>query len=236
MSLPDEDAKAKRNPQAGQGLMSASDVVLYDYWRSSASYRVRIALAALDIDYERIPVDLVEGAHRAPGYRAHNPQALVPLLLIDGLVLSQSLSIIEYLAETRYATGFLPDDPEGRQRVRALAHAIAMDIHPICNLRVVGAVMELAEGGEALRRDWMAKFIGEGLSAVNAMLDDPATGTFCHGDTPSMADLCLVPQVYNAERWGVDLAGLDRVSRIAAACRDLPAFQAAHPDAVKPET
>ena len=214
--------------------MSEHGVILYDYWRSSASYRVRIALAALGIDYERIAVDLVEGAHRTGDYRARNPQGLVPVLLIDGLVLTQSLSIIEYLAETRYATGFLPGDVEGRQRVRTLSHAIAMDIHPVCNLRVVGAVMDLAAGGDTVRRDWMARFIGEGLAAVDALLGDPATGTFCHGETPSMADFCLVPQVYNAERWGVPLSGLDRVLRIAGTCRALPAFEAAHPDAVKP--
>ena len=211
-----------------------SETILYDYWRSSASYRVRIALNMLRFDYRTVPVNLLEGAHKAPEHLERNPQGLVPALEIDGLMLTQSLAIIEYLAETRYASGFLPADPQGRQRVRALAYAIAMDIHPICNLGVAGHVMELTGGGEAARAAWMRKFIGEGLAAMERMLDTLWTGTFCHGDVPTMADICLVPQVYNADRWGVDLSGLQRVRRIADACADLPAFRAAHPDAVKP--
>lgn len=211
-----------------------SETVLYDYWRSSASYRVRIALNMLRFDYRTVPVNLLEGRHKTPEHLQRNPQGLVPALEIDGLMLTQSLSIIEYLAETRHGSGFLPADPPARQRVRALAHSIAMDIHPICNLGVAAHVMELTGGGEPVRAAWMRKFIGEGLSAVERMLDAPWTGTFCHGDVPTMADICLVPQVYNAERWGVDLSGLQRIGRIADACAELPAFRAAHPDAVKP--
>ncbi|PTM93418.1 maleylacetoacetate isomerase [Mycoplana dimorpha] len=211
-----------------------SETVLYDYWRSSASYRVRIALNMLRFDYRTVPVNLLEGAHKAQEHLDRNPQGLVPALEIDGLMLTQSLAIIEYLAETRHGSGFLPADPPGRQRVRALAYAIALDIHPICNLGVAAHVMELTGGGDAVRAAWMRKFIGDGLSAVERMLDAPWTGTFCHGDVPTMADICLVPQVYNAERWGVDLSGLERIRRIADACAELPAFRAAHPDAVKP--
>ena len=211
----------------------SEEIVLYDYWRSSASYRVRIALESLGIAYRRVSVDLLSGEQRAPEHRARNPQGLVPALVIDGHTLTQSLAIIEYLSETRPEARFLPADPLGRQRVRTLSYAIAMEIHAVCNTGVIGHVMEITGGGDAVRLDWMKKFIGEGLTAVEALLDNPATGTFCHGETPTMADFCLVPQLYNAERWGVDLSGLNHVRRIAETCRALPAFQAAHPEAVK---
>ncbi|CAK7259955.1 MULTISPECIES: maleylacetoacetate isomerase [unclassified Shinella] len=210
------------------------EIILYDYWRSSASYRVRIALESLGLAYRRKSIDLLAGQQRSPEHRARNPQGLVPALSIDGHTLTQSLAIIEYLAETRPEARFLPADPLGRQRVRTLSYAIAMEIHAVCNTGVIGHVMTLTGGGEETRVDWMKKFIGEGLLAVEKLLDAPATGAFCHGDTLTMADFCLVPQVYNAERWGVDLSGLERVRRIAETCRALPAFQAAHPDAVKP--
>ncbi|GAA4161174.1 maleylacetoacetate isomerase [Shinella granuli] len=210
------------------------EIILYDYWRSSASYRVRIALESLGLPYRRESIDLLAGQQRSPEHRARNPQGLVPALSIDGHTLTQSLAIIEYLAETRPEARFLPADPLGRQRVRTLSYAIAMEIHAVCNTGVIGHVMTITGGGEETRVDWMRKFIGEGLFAVEKLLAVPATGTFCHGDTPTMADFCLVPQVYNAERWGIDLSDLERVRRIAETCRALPAFRAAHPDAVKP--
>lgn len=210
------------------------DIVLFDYWRSSASYRVRIALESLGLSYRRESVDLLGGEQRSPEHRARNPQGLVPALVIDGHMLTQSLSIIEYLSETRPEARFLPTDPLARQRVRTLAFAIAMEIHAVCNTGVINHVLEMTGGGDAVRVEWMKKFIGDGLSAVETLLDNPATGTFCHGDTPTMADFCLVPQVYNAERWGVDISGLGQVQRIAETCRALPAFQAAHPQTVKP--
>ncbi|WP_430441379.1 maleylacetoacetate isomerase [Shinella sp.] len=210
------------------------EIILFDYWRSSASYRVRIALESLSLSYRRESVDLLAGQQRSPEHRARNPQGLVPALSIDGHVLTQSLAIIEYLAETRPEARFLPADPLGRQRVRTLSYAIAMEIHAVCNTGVIGHVMTLTGGGEETRVAWMKKYIGEGLLAVEKLLDAPATGIFCHGDTPTMADFCLVPQVYNAERWGVDLSALERVRRIAETCRALAAFKAAHPDAVKP--
>ena len=178
-------------------------------------------------------MNLLVGEQAGPEHLARNPQGLVPALSIDGLMLTQSLSIVEYLAETHPQVRFLPDDPAGRQRVRALSHAIAMEIHAVCNLGVVNHVVALTGGGDDVRAAWMKKFIGEGLRAVEAMLDHPATGSFCHGETPTMADFCLVPQVYNAERWEADIAGLPRLSRIAETCRALPAFAAAHPEAVK---
>lgn len=212
----------------------AGEIVLFDYWRSSASYRVRIALESLGLVYRREPIDLLEGHHRMPEHRARNAQGLVPVLMIDGHMLTQSLSIIEYLSETRPEARFLPAAPLGRQRVRAISHAIAMEIHAVCNTGVVGHVLTLVGGGEEIRLNWMKKFIGDGLAAVETLLDNPATGIFCHGDTPTMADFCLAPQVYNAERWGVDMADLPRVKRIAESCNALPAFRAAHPDTAKP--
>lgn len=207
-----------------------SETVLYDYWRSSASYRVRIALNSLGESYRSVPVDLLTKAHKGPEHLARNPQGLVPVLDIDGERFTQSLAIIEYLAETRAKSGFLPDDAVGRQRVRALSYAIAMDIHPTCNLGIVSYVMANAEDGEAARRNWMRKFIGEGLAAFERLLDHPSSGRFCHGDSPTMADFCLVPQVYNARRWEVDLSACPRLTAIDGRCGEIEAFLRAHPD------
>jgi maleylacetoacetate isomerase len=206
-----------------------SDTVLFDYWRSSASYRVRIALNLLGVPYQSVPVDLLSGQHKQPDHLGRNPQGLVPALDIDGHMLTQSLAIIEYLSETRPGSGLLPNDPLGRHRARALSHAIAMDIHPVCNLGVVFHVIQQSSDPEAARVAWMRKFIGEGLAAFEKMLDNPQTGAFCHGDRPTMADICLVPQVYNAERWGADLSACSRLVAIAETCRKLPAFAAARP-------
>ena len=210
------------------------ETILFDYWRSSASYRVRIALNLLEIPYRSVPVDLLQGAHRQPEHLARNPQGLVPALSIDGQFLTQSLAIIEYLAETRENSGLLPSASLERQRVRALSHAIAMDIHPVCNLGVVSHVMRQSADPEAARLDWMRKFIGGGLDAFERMLDSAETGKFCHGDRPSMADLCLVPQIYNALRWKVDLSACPRAASIAETCLALPAFAQAHPDRLAP--
>lgn len=211
-----------------------SDTVLFDYWRSSASYRVRIALNMLAIPYSAVPVDLLAGEHKQAEHLARNPQGLVPALQVDGHMLTQSLAIIEYLSETRPNTGLLPSDPLGRHRVRALSYAIAVDIHPVCNLGVVFHVMQQSSDPDAARSAWMRKFIGEGLAAFERLLDGPHTGEFCHGDQPTMADLCLVPQLYNAHRWKVDLSACRRVTAIAKRCEALPAFAAAHPDRSAP--
>lgn len=204
---------------------------LYDYWRSSASYRVRMALNLCGAGFEIVPVDLLQAEQVGAANLARNPQGLVPTVEIDGLTLTQSLAIIEYLNDTR--GGFLPDDAGGRARVRALSYAVAMEIHPICNLRV-GRYVEAASGGAVTMKGWQQKFIGEGLAAVEVMLDHPATGRFCHGDRVTMADLCLVPQVYNARRWEVDVTSFSRISRIVAELEAIPAIAAAHPDKVKP--
>ena len=204
-----------------------TEAVLHDYWRSSACYRVRIALGHLGIAYRKVPVDLLKGEQRSEDYRAINPQGLVPALEIDGRVMTQSLAIVEYLAETRPEAGILPSDPADRQYVRAIAHAIAMDIHPICNSHVVAHVMELT-GDPGAREAWMRRFIGQGLVHVERMLAGRA-GRFAFGDDPTMADFCVVPQLYNARRWGADISACPRLLAIDAECARLPAFQSALP-------
>ncbi len=212
--------------------MTMTDVVLYDYWRSSASYRVRIALNLLGIDYEARVTNLLDSSHPTPSYIELNPQGLVPTLEIDNQVIAQSLAIIEYLDETRPEAGFLPKDTLGRARVRTLAYAIAMEIHPVCSLRTIKHVIDITGDDTDTRVAWMKKFIGDGLVAFEAMLNTADTGAHCHGDAPTMADLCLIPQLYNAERWGADTSGLHRIRKIAETCGRLGAFQNAHPNAV----
>jgi maleylacetoacetate isomerase len=211
----------------------ASPIVLYDYWRSSASYRVRIGLNMLGLAYESKVVDLLNGEQTAVDHLARNPQGLVPALDIDGHKLTQSLAIIEYLEETRSA-GFLPKDALARQRVRALAYAIAMETHPVCNLRVAKHAVGL--GGSATMEGWMQHFIALGLNGFEGLLSDSPAGAYCHGDSVSLADICLVPQVYNARRWGVNLDAFPRIAAICDRLEILPAFAAAHPDKVKPST
>ncbi|WP_417711596.1 maleylacetoacetate isomerase [Roseibium aggregatum] len=208
----------------------AKDIVLYDYWRSSASYRVRIALNLLKLEAEYRPVNLLTRAHLDDDYLALNPQGLLPALIVDGKTLTQSLAIIEYLHATTPGSTLMPEDVDGQYRVRQLSYAIAMEIHPVCNLGIVGHVAELTGGGDAAKKAWMQRFIGKGLAAFETLLDD--NGPFCHGDTPTMADCCLMPQLYNANRWGVDVSGFPKILRAAAAAEALDAFKDAHPDAI----
>ena len=209
-----------------------SDIVLFDYWRSSAAYRMRIALGLLGLDWQAVEVDLGTGAQKLPANIARHPQGLVPTLQIDGVMLVQTLAMIEYLDETRNA-GFLPDDPVGRARVRAMAYAVAMEIHPVCNLSVATHA-ERASEGRITVEGWMQTFIPKGLAGLELMLEDAATGPYCHGAKVSMADICLVPQIYNAHRWGVDIAPFPRAAEIAARLEELAPVAAAHPDRHKP--
>ena len=206
-------------------------IVLYDYWRSSASYRVRMALNLLGLAYTTVPVNLLSSEQQGADNLARNPQGLVPSLQIDGLMLTQSLAIIDYLNETR--GGLLPPDAAGRARVRALSHAIAMEIAPICNLSVRNHVGALV-GTEGASDAWVRHYMQKGLTAFETMLNNPDTGAYCHGDSPGMADLVLVPQIYNSERAGLDTAQFPRIAAIMARLRALPEIAAAHPDRVKP--
>ena len=204
--------------------------VIYDYWRPSAAYRLRIALAMCGIDYDRVIVNLLKGEHKSEAHLARNPQGLVPALEIDGQMLTQSVAILEYLAEQNPEVGLLPIEPLDRHRVRALSHAIAMDIHPVCNLGVVKYAMGLGDDGDKIRLDWFQKFIREGLVGYEAMLRQTKATKFSFGDAPTMADICLMPQLYNARRWEVDLSSMDRILAIEKNCGLHPAFQVAHPD------
>ena len=211
----------------------APDLALYGYWRSSAVYRVRIALNLKGLRYATHPVHLLRdgGEQHSADYRRLNPQELIPCVRDGERIISQSLAIIEYLDETRPPPALLPTDPAGRARVRALAMAVACDIHPLGNLRVLQYLETTLAADGAARADWSRHWIATGFRALEAMLaGSVATGRYCHGDTPGMADACLVPQVYNAQRWKMPLDDYPTIRRIHAACNELEAFQAAAPE------
>ena len=206
---------------------------LHSYWRSSAAYRVRIGLNLKGLAYDIAPVHLVRdgGEQHSEAYRAMNPQRLVPLLKHGSRQLRQSLAILEYLDETWPQPALLPSPARGRQRVRAIAQTIACDIHPLNNLRVMRYFDRTWQVPQSERDDWVRHWIVEGFEALEAMLSDhPATGRFCEGDIPSVADCCLVPQVYNARRYGVAMEAFPAIARIEQACLALPAFDAARPE------
>lgn len=206
---------------------------LYSYFRSSASYRLRIALALKGLPYEMVAVHLLKdgGEQHQPAYRSVNPAGLVPALQDGDTVLTQSLAIMEYLDEAYPESPLLPQGVLSRARVRALALIIACDVHPLGNLRVLNYVGDTLGAGEAGRKTWASHWIALGLDAFEEMLSRPdaPTGRFCHGDTPGMADCCLVPQVFNARRFGLDLAPYPTVTRIAEHCEALAPFVKAHP-------
>ena len=205
---------------------------LYTYFRSSAAYRVRIALNLKGLHYEAVPVHLLKegGQQNQPAYRAKSPLGTVPTLEDGAGAHTQSLAIIEYLEELHPLPPLLPVSAEARARVRAIAQTIACDIHPVNNLRVLQYLGREFGATQAQKDDWYRHWVMAGLQAVEQMLaDDPATGRYCHGERPGLADCCLVPQVFNARRFDCPLDDMPTIRRIVDACEALPAFANAAP-------
>jgi maleylacetoacetate isomerase len=202
---------------------------LYTYFRSSAAFRVRIALNLKGLAYEPAFVHLPRGEHRAPAYGTVNPQALLPTLDDGGHLLTQSLAILEYLEETHPAPPLLPKDPLARARVRSLAMLIACEIHPVNNLRVLQHLKRGLGQNEEQVNAWYRHWIADGLAKLEADLARPGTGTHCHGNLPTFADCCLVPQVFNAQRYQCDTTPYPTVMRVFGACMKLDAFDRAQP-------
>jgi maleylacetoacetate isomerase/maleylpyruvate isomerase len=205
-------------------------VRLYTYFRSSAAFRVRIALNLKGLRYEPVFVHLAKGEHRQPDYAEVNPQALLPTLeLDDGTRLTQSLAIIEWLDEKHATPSLLPKDPLARARVRSLAYLVACEIHPLNNLRVLQHLKRALGQSQEQIDEWYRHWIADGLAKLEADLARPGTGKFCHGDAPTMADCCLVPQIFNAKRYNSDLAPYPATLRVFENCMKLEAFERAQP-------
>lgn len=202
---------------------------LYTYFRSSAAYRVRIAMNLKGIEYDPAFVHLARGKHNEPEYGAVNPAQLVPALIDGGHLLTQSIAIIEYLDETHAAPPLLPPSPLDRARVRALSLLVACDIHPIDNLRVLKYLNRVLKVTEEQKNAWYRHWVEDGLAKLEAMLGDGKSGRFCHGDAPTMADCCLVPQVANGQRFACDFDHVPRIMRIWEECNKLEAFKQAAP-------
>jgi len=202
---------------------------LYTYFRSSAAFRVRIALNLKGLAVESAFVHLAKGEHLQPAYRAVNPQGLVPALQVDGALLAQSIAIMEYLEETHPQPPLLPTDPLGRARVRGLSLIVACEIHPLNNPRALKYVKNVLGHGQDEVDAWYRHWIADGLAKLEAELGRPGTGRHSHGDTPTMADCCLVPQIFNAQRFNCDLAPYPTVMRVFEACMQLDAFDRAQP-------
>ena len=203
-------------------------MILHSAWRASAPYRVRIALNLKGVPYDYAPVNLLAGQQKSPEYRTLNAQGLVPALEVDGRVLTQSLSIIEWLDETHPEPPLLPKDAFDRATVRTMVGIIACDIHPVNNLRIMKALAGLGIDEDG-RNTWARRWITEGFDALEPMVARHGQG-WSFGDTPTLADCCLVPQIYNAQRFGVDLAPYPAISSVAEAAQAHPAFVAAHPN------
>ncbi len=208
-------------------------LTLYNYFRSSPSYRVRIALNLKGLSYTAIPVNLLEGVQAGPDNRARNPQGLVPTLEVEeGVFLTQSPAILEWLEETYPNPPLLPREALARARVRAMAAVIGCDIHPLNNLRVMAYLRENFAQDQAARDAWAQTWIAAGFAALERLVEEsPAQGAFCYGDAPSLPDLYLIPQIYSAQRFKVDIDAYPRLAAINARALALPAFADAHPDA-----
>ena len=203
--------------------------ILYDYYRSSASYRVRIALNLKGVDFDRRPVNLVESEQKEAGYRELNPQGFVPMLEIDGQRITQSLAICNYLNSIVPDPPFMPADAADRAHVLAMALTVACDIHPLNNLRVLKYLSGALGQSQEARDDWYIHWVREGFDALETLAKDRA-GTFLFGDAPNLADICLVPQMYNARRFNVPVDNYPTLVRADSNAAALPAFAAAHPD------
>ena len=203
---------------------------LYGYFRSSAAYRVRAALNVKGLDYSSIPISLLKGDHNSPDYLAKNPQGFVPYLTDGDVGMGQSMAMLEYLEETYPATALLPKDAAGRARVRQLSGIIACDIHPLDNLRVLKYIKSELGVSDDQKSAWYKHWVIEGFTAFETLLRDGKAGDFCHGDGVTFADLCLVPQVYNARRFDCPLEDFPNIIRITDNCNRLEAFIKAQPE------
>jgi maleylacetoacetate isomerase/maleylpyruvate isomerase len=203
-------------------------LTLHSAWRSSAAYRVRIGLNLKGLAYDIAPVNLVANQHQAPAFAALNPQRLLPALEVDGRTLTQSLAILDWLDETVPQPALLPADPFDRAVVRSMAQIVASDIHPVNNLRILRALTDLGVD-EPGREAWIGRWITDGFTALETMVARHSAG-YAFGETPTLADCCLVPQVYNAERFRTDLAPFPAIRAVAERARAHPAFAAAHPN------
>lgn len=210
-----------------------TDIILYDYWRSSASYRVRIALNLKGIAYQSASTNLLDDSTKQADYIARNPQGFIPMLHIDGQDLTQSLAIIDYLDAKFPEPPMVSSDPLERSRTLAQALVVAADIHPVNNLRIMKYLKhEMGQDQEAINI-WYRQWVSEGFKALEAMAPDTA---FFGGDAPNLADVCLVPQMYNGRRFETDMTAFPKLVRIDAACNELAAFQKAAPEAVKEQS
>lgn len=206
------------------------DMKLYSYFRSSAAYRMRIALALKGLSYDAAYVHLRKKEHKAEAYTALNPQGLVPALIDDdGSVVTQSMAIIEYLDETRPDPPLMPKAPLDRARVRSIAQLIGCEMHPLNNLRVLQYLKNELGHDDETRDRWYLHWVKEGFDALEKILAQPETGRFCHGDSPTLADICLVPQVFNAERFGADITAYPRIGAVREAMMALPALKGTAP-------